>query len=166
MGRVGGLSIGTHKVNRLPIPKITTTVRVRYSETDQMGVVYYSQYLEYFEVGRNEFFRAVELPYTSLEERGIILPVVECCCQYLNPARYDDLLTIETFLTELKGASLIMQYQIRREADDAIIVAGFTRHGMVAPNGRPIRCPSDVRDHLVPLISPSSQITFPVPLTE
>ena len=78
-----------------------TTVRVRYAETDMMDVVYYGNYAQYFEIGRVESLRALGISYKSMEDMGIILPVVELQIKYLRPAQYDDLLTIKTTLKEL-----------------------------------------------------------------
>ncbi len=78
-----------------------TEVRVRYAETDQMGVVYYGNYAQYFEVGRVESIRQLGFTYKAIEELGIIMPVVELSCKYIRPAKYDDLLTIHTIVPEL-----------------------------------------------------------------
>ena len=74
----------------------TTNLRVRYAETDQMGIVYHSNYLIWFEVGRSELFRELDLPYTKFEEQGLGLAVVEASCRYRKPTHYDDNLTIFT----------------------------------------------------------------------
>ncbi|MDB5230729.1 MAG: acyl-CoA thioesterase [Chitinophagaceae bacterium] len=89
----------------------TTQVRVRYAETDQMNIVYYGNYAQYFEVGRVESIRQLGFTYKSMEEMGIIMPVVELNCKYLRPAHYDDLLTIKTTIRELPAAHRIEFYQ-------------------------------------------------------
>lgn len=78
-----------------------TQIRVRYAETDQMGVVYHSNFFPYFEVARAEAIREMGITYADMEKAGIIMPVVDVHCRYLRPARYDDLLTIKTILKEL-----------------------------------------------------------------
>ncbi len=79
----------------------TTNIRVRYAETDQMDVVYYGNYAQYFEVGRAESIRQLGFTYKDMEINGVMMPVVEMQCRYLRPAHYDDLLTVKTFLREL-----------------------------------------------------------------
>ena len=81
--------------------KTETTIRVRYAETDQMGLVYHGNYFTWFEVGRVEAFRQLGVAYADIEKEGIIMPIVDVHCRYLKPARYDDLLTIKTELREL-----------------------------------------------------------------
>jgi acyl-CoA thioester hydrolase len=95
---------------------VTTQVRVRYVETDQMGVVYYANYLVWFELGRVEVLRAVGLSYKTLEtEHGCILPVIEARCRYCAPARYDDEILIETSPALLRGTVMKFAYQVYRK---------------------------------------------------
>jgi acyl-CoA thioester hydrolase len=97
---------------------VTTQVRVRYAETDQMGIVYYANYLVWFELGRVELLRSVGLAYSRLEtDHGCILPVVEARCRYRSPARYDDEILIETRPAMLRGSVLKFAYQIFRISD-------------------------------------------------
>ncbi|MGH9560023.1 MAG: acyl-CoA thioesterase, partial [Terracidiphilus sp.] len=97
---------------------VTTQVRVRYAETDQMGVVYYANYLVWFELGRVEVLRAVGLSYKTLEtDHGCILPVIEARCRYCAPARYDDEILIETRPALLRGTVLKFSYEIYRNAN-------------------------------------------------
>jgi len=112
---------------------VTTTVRVRYAETDQMGVVYYANYLVWFEVGRVEYLRSLGYDYRQMEETdGAILPVVEANCRYRAPARYDDLIEIEATPVLLRGAVLKFGYRIYRAATDAaerqLLAEGETTH--------------------------------------
>ena len=89
----------------MPVPVITHQVRVRYAETDQMGIVYYANYLVWFELGRVELLRSLGLAYSQLEkEHECILPVVEATCRYRSPARYDDEILIETRPALLRGS--------------------------------------------------------------
>lgn len=117
-------------------------LRVRYSETDQMGYCYYGNYAQYFEVGRVEALRGVGMSYKNLEERGYMLPVLTLDVQYKAPAKYDDLLKIETRITEMKGARLIFNYTIRIE--DRIIATGNTTLVFVSKEDmRPTQPPAD-----------------------
>ena len=96
---------------------VTTEVRVRYAETDQMGIVYYANYLVWFEIGRVEVLRALGLTYSQLEtDHKCILPVIEATCRYRSPARYDDEILIETRPSMLRGSVLKFAYQIWRKA--------------------------------------------------
>jgi len=97
---------------------VTTQVRVRYAETDQMGIVYYANYLVWFEIGRVELLRSLGLAYSQLEiEHECILPVIEASCRYRAPARYDDEILIETRPALLRGSVIKFAYQIWRKAN-------------------------------------------------
>src|SRR5512132_2314735 len=97
--------------------KNLTTYRVIYGDTDQMGIVYYANYLRWFERGRSEFLRQIGLPYSNIEHQGFHFPVTEVNCRYGNSARYDDVIQIETGLVELGRASLSFAYQITRQGE-------------------------------------------------
>ena len=116
-------------------------VRVRYADTDQMGFVYYGNYLRWFEVGRTEMLRELGTSYREVEAAGIRLPVLEACCRYLRPARYDDRVVIETTLAELGRASLRFGYRVLREADGELLARGTTAHCFLDARGRPARPP-------------------------
>jgi acyl-CoA thioester hydrolase len=112
---------------------VTTEVRVRYAETDQMGIVYYANYLVWFEIGRVELLRALGLTYNRLEiEHQCILPVIEASCRYRAPARYDDQIAIETRPSMLRGSILKFAYQVWRKATLAeerkLLAEGETVH--------------------------------------
>jgi acyl-CoA thioester hydrolase len=122
---------------------VRSEVRVIYGDTDQMGVVYYANYLRYFEVGRSEFIRAKGLRYRDFEARfGLLLPVAEAGVKYLSPARYDDVLSVETALAELGRASARFGYRLLRET--ALIATGFTLHACVDGEGRVRRLPEQL----------------------
>src|SRR5918994_5875422 len=108
-----------------------TSYRVIYGDTDQMGVVYYANYLRWFEKGRSEFLRQIGLPYARIEQQGFNFPVVEVTCRYAQSARYDDVIRIETALTELGRAALSFTYRIVREPDGCILATGATRHASI-----------------------------------
>ncbi len=115
-----------------------TTVRVRYKETDQMGVVYYGNYFTWFEVGRNEFFRKLKSSCEELEVGNILLPVIKTGCEYLVPAKFDDEICIDTQLVKLKGVRMELRYKIYREKDNTLLAKGFTEHVFVDKNLKPI----------------------------
>lgn len=124
-----------------------TELRVRYQETDQMGFVYYANYLIWFEVGRNELFRELEIPYTLLEQKGVYIPVTKADCEYKYPARYDDIVVVYTKINNLTPARTRCEYVINRkdENKETLLAVGFTDHAFVNENGRPVslakKCP-------------------------
>ena len=117
----------------------TAEVRVRYQETDQMGVVYYGNYYTWFEVGRNEFFRDIGKDCMLLEKQGIYMPVIESQCKYKHGARYDDEVVIQTTVEEITGAKIEFYYRLLRKTDKMILAEGKTIHGFVDKDFRPIR---------------------------
>lgn len=120
----------------------TTTLRVRYGETDQMGYSYYGNYAQYFEVGRVEALRKLGMSYKSLEDRGIMLPVSHFEVNYKAPARYDDALDITTHISEMKGPRLIFIYEIH--VNGLLIATASTTLVFVAKETmRPIAPPED-----------------------
>ncbi|WP_074011016.1 acyl-CoA thioesterase [Numidum massiliense] len=104
-----------------------TEVRVRYQETDQMGVVYHSNYFVWFEVGRTALIRERGSSYRELEEKGIVLPVIEANCQYKAPARFEDVIRIETSVGELTPAKVRFDYRVVRD-DGKLLAVGHTLH--------------------------------------
>lgn len=121
-------------------------VRVRYAETDQMGVVYHANYLVWFEVGRTDLLRAFGWTYREMEASGVRLPVLEAHCEYRRPARYDDELEILTQGRLLSPVRLEFTYEVRLKADQRVVATGYTRHAAVDLAGRPCRLPIRVRD--------------------
>ncbi len=120
----------------------TSEIRVRYADTDQMKNVYYGKYFEYFEQGRSDFLRGLGLPYGELEAQGFLLPVIEAFARYKRPARYDDLLRVETKISEVPSARIRLEYTILREGEDEVLVEGYTEHTFVsASTGRLTRAP-------------------------
>ena len=109
-----------------------TQVRVRYAETDQMGVVYHANYLIWFEVGRVEHIRQLGLDYKSMEQdEGCGIAVVEATARYKSPARYDDQLTIRTRIDHVRGSIVRFTYAIHRSADNHLLAEGATTHIVV-----------------------------------
>jgi acyl-CoA thioester hydrolase len=126
--------------------QVCSQARVRYAETDQMGVVYYANYLVWFEVGRTDWLRQAGFTYRDLEASGIVLPVIEVRCEYRQPARYDDDLEIRTSGTLLSGVRVQFDYEIVRRATGVVAAAGRTVHASVDSAGRPARLPARVKD--------------------
>jgi acyl-CoA thioester hydrolase len=121
-----------------------TSYRVIYGDTDKMGVVYYANYLRWFERGRSEFLRESGVPYGEIEARGIHFPVVEANCQYAKPAHYEDLIAIETRLDSVSRASLVFSYRILRTGEDTPLATGFTKHACINGAGKVLRIPGDL----------------------
>jgi acyl-CoA thioester hydrolase len=122
-------------------------IRVIYGDTDQMGVVYYANYLRWFEAGRTEFLRAKGLSYSDFEAREkLVLPVAEAGVSYLLPARYDDLVAVETSLVLARRASARFEYAVRRGED--LLATGFTLHACVDGGGRIRRLPEDFAERM------------------
>ena len=125
-----------------------TNIRVRYEETDRMGVVYYGNFFTWFEVGRTELFRDIGLSYRTLEETdGIRLMVIEARCNYKSPVTYDDLISVETSLGKIRNTSLAFSYKIY--LDSTLVATGETSHVFTDKSGRPIKIPETVRRALL-----------------
>lgn len=117
------------------------TYRVPYADTDQMGFVYYANFLVYFERSRNEGLRALGLPYRQIEAEGVLLPVIEAHCNYLQPARYDDLLEIHWCFSTEGRTRVRAACQVRR--DGTLLAEGYTIHACVSRETlRPVRLPA------------------------
>ena len=123
-------------------------VRVRYAETDQMGVAYYANYLVWFEVGRTEWLRETGWTYREMEADGLSLPVIQASCDYKLGARYDDELEIRARGTLVSPVRLEFDYEIVRTSDEAIVAVGKTTHATLGPNGRPVVVPPRVKELL------------------
>ena len=127
-------------------PTSRSPVRVRYAETDQMGVVYYSNYLIWFEIGRTEWLRDTGWTYRAMEEDGIQLPVIEAHCEYRMGARYDDEVEIRTRASRLSPVRVQFDYEAVRRAGGAVLATGYTVHATIDRQGRPTRMPDRVKD--------------------
>jgi acyl-CoA thioester hydrolase len=123
-----------------------STYRVIYGDTDQMGVVYYANYLAWFERGRCEYMRERAFDYGKLEAAGYILPVVEATCRYKAPAKFDDLVVIETKIDKASRITITFSYRILREDSgvETILAEGTTIHACLTKAGKPVRWPADV----------------------
>jgi len=119
----------------------STSLRVRYPETDRMGVVHHTHFLAWFEIGRTEWMREAGCSYAELEQGGISMPVIEASCRYLSPARYDDVVAVEARLEEVTRVIVRFGYRIVRQADGKLLATGFTRHAATDSAGVPRRLP-------------------------
>ena len=120
-----------------------TTIRVRYQETDSMGVVYYANYLVWFEVARTEYMRASGICYRAMEEKGMYMMVAEVRCRYKAPARYDDIVRIQAWIPKIKNSS--MQFEYKLCIGDKLIATGESIHVFTGRSGRPVRIPEEIR---------------------
>jgi acyl-CoA thioester hydrolase len=126
----------------------TPAVRVRYAETDQMGVAYYSNYLVWFEIGRTEWLRDTGWTYREMEGEGLSLPVIEAYCEYRLGARYDDELEIRTLGRMVSPVRMAFDYEIVRRRDGAVLAIGHTVHATLDRAGKPVRIPARVKELL------------------
>lgn len=126
-------------------------VRVIFGDTDMMGVVYYANYLRYFESARADYWRSMGRTYRDLVAWGVALPVVEAHCEYKRPATYEDLLVIDIEVSEVRAASLRFSYRVTRGED--LIAIGETRHAVIGMDGKPKRLPPQMIAAMPPLVS-------------
>lgn len=121
-------------------------LRISYADTDQMGMVYYANYLTFFERGRTELFRNIGINYKIIEERGFYFPVIHAECRYLSPAKYDDIIEIETKISDITAASITCNYEIKCRGK--LLVTGKTKHPFVNKDLKPVRFPKDIKEIL------------------
>ena len=119
--------------------QVSHTFRVRYAETDAMGIAHHSSYVVWMEAGRTEFMRAHGFTYRELEAMGVLLPVLELNVRYRQAAVYDDELRVSTWLDELSRTRIKLAYAITRLPDDLLLAEGFTLHTFAGRDGRPLR---------------------------
>jgi acyl-CoA thioester hydrolase len=124
-----------------------TKIRVRYKDTDRMGVVYYGNYLTFFEVGRAEFMRDIGFPYSRMEADGYSLVVIEAFSKYHGNVGYDAMVTLRTRMTEIRGARVRFDYEVLSDKG-RLLVAGYTVHGCINSKSRPSRIPLSLRNFL------------------
>ena len=122
--------------------------RVRYAETDQMGVVYHGNYAQYLEMGRVEWLRRFGISYKTMEESGIMLPVISLSIDYKKSALYDDLISVETHLKKLPLVRIEFDYEIRNEANEILAVANTVLAFMDRHSKRPVKCPDYILDKI------------------
>ncbi len=119
--------------------------RVRYFETDAMGVVHHASYITWFEEGRSAFMRALGYPYSQLESEGVSLAVAEVSARYHRASRYDQEVRVTATMTEFQSRGVTFHYEVRRETDGELLVSGFTKHISVDREGRVIRIHDQAR---------------------
>jgi acyl-CoA thioester hydrolase len=132
-------------MSSISVKTTTSMVRVRYAETDKMGIVYYANYLVWFEIGRTDWLRDTGWTYRAMEEDGIQLPVIEAHCEYRQGARYDDEVEIRTRAQKLSPVRIQFDYEAVRRADGAVLATGYTVHATIDRQGRPTRMPDRVK---------------------
>jgi len=132
-------------------PVFRVEYRVIYGDTDAGSVVYNANYLRFFEIGRTEMMRSLGLPYSEMEQQGLILPVTETYLRYKAPAHYDDLLTIVVALMEVKKVSCRFHYRIvrKKENKEQLLLKGFTNHACVNREGKLTPFPEQIRESLL-----------------
>ncbi|MFC5682823.1 acyl-CoA thioesterase [Flavobacterium sp. MAHUQ-51] len=124
-------------------------VRVRYAETDQMGVVYHGNYAQYFEMGRVEWLRNIGISYKWMEENGVMLPVVSLTMNYKKPARYDDILRVKTIFKSQKSVKIEFDYEIYNEQDELLTIGHSVLVFVDMKTGRPIAAPNYVKTQIL-----------------
>lgn len=134
-GRTAGLSMESYDFE----------YRVRYGDTDKMGISYYANYFVWFEAARTEYFRELGLPYTECEKKGYYLPAVETGAKYFSPSTYDDLVVVRTSVARLGPTSMRFEYRVLNAARDKVHAEGFSVHVFVDRNMKPVRMPEKIR---------------------
>lgn len=128
------------------MPSTSTIFRVRYAETDAMGVAHHSNYFVWFEAGRTELMRSLGWSYRQMEdEAGVRLPVIEASCRFLRPVRYDDEVVVKTTARLMSRVRVAFDYELLRPADGTLLAQGRTVHAAVDAGGRPCRLPERAR---------------------
>ena len=130
----------------MPISVASTSLRVRYAETDAQGVVYHANHLVYFEVARGAFMREAGVDYNALEASGHFIVVAEANVRYLGAARYDDELTVTARVKELRNRSMTFEYELHRGA--TLLATGWTAHVCLGRDGKPVRWPETLLEHI------------------
>lgn len=119
-------------------------IRVRYQETDKLGIVYYANYYVWFEIARTEFFRSIGLPYAGMEQNGIYIVIANSSCQYKQPAYYDDRISVKSWISSVMNTSFTFEYEVVRGKD--LLAAGKTVQVVVNKDRKPVKIPSDIRE--------------------
>jgi acyl-CoA thioester hydrolase len=125
---------------------VETSLRVRYAETDAMGIVYHTNYIVWFEVGRGEFMRQQGGNYRQFEAQGLYLPVTEVDARFIAPARYDDVVVVRTFVAQVRSRTITMYYEVLMQETGQLLVTGHTKHLCTDREGRVRRFPPDLVD--------------------
>ncbi|MBD1372781.1 acyl-CoA thioesterase [Hazenella sp. IB182357] len=131
-------------------------IRVRYQETDQMGIVYHANYLVWFEVGRSDFTRGLGIHYQDIEDKGLLLPIIQVQCRYISPAKYDDEIQVYTELEKLEGSKMSFRYEVKRKLDGQRLVTGQTDHLWVNSEMKRVRIEDYFPDMYQKLTKPTN----------
>ena len=126
-------------------PALISVIRVRYAETDKMGVVYFANYLVWFEVARADLLRSLGWTYREMEHAGVSLPVIEAHCEYRKPAKYDDEIEVRTKGRMLSPVRMEFSYELVRRDDQSVAASGHTIHAALDAAGKPCRLPDRIR---------------------
>ncbi|WP_291321942.1 thioesterase family protein [Desulfonatronospira sp.] len=129
-----------------PAPETRHPHRVSYGETDAMGVVYYANYLHWFEMARSTYIRERGIGYAEIEARGVFLPVTEAWCKYMQPCRFDELIFIRAAVSRWGKASFTFCYEVLSREQDRVLTLGRTEHVCMGPEGRPVRVPAWLKE--------------------
>lgn len=108
-----------------------TELTVRYAETDQMGIVHHSVYPIWYEAGRTDYIKMFGISYTEMEAAGVMMPLINLTCHYGIPAKYEDVVVVETGATKLSAAKMVLYYEVKRKSDGVLLGSGTTEHGFV-----------------------------------
>ena len=119
----------------------TYKTKVYYKDVDQMGVVYYARYYEYFEAARTELLQSIDIDVTAVEDDGYFMPVVTSHCDYKISATFEDILLVETFINELPKATMRIDYEIYKNKNSDLLVSGYTTHAFTDKSGKPVKPP-------------------------
>jgi acyl-CoA thioester hydrolase len=142
----------------MPSERVSTPIRVRYAETDQMGVVYYANYLVWFEIGRTDFCRSRGFAYREMEsEDGLFIMVAEARCRYKAPARYDDDIEVRTSLREVRKRVLTFAYEVYRQPGEELLAEGDTVHVVTDRDGHPRVLPDKYRELFLATSGPAGR---------
>lgn len=120
-------------------------IKVYYKDIDQMGIVYYSRYFEFFEEARTEMLSSIGLDYTNVEENGAMLPVIEAHCEYKKGATFSQDLIVKTYIRELPKVKIKFEYKICPAGSDEILLTGYTVHACTNLEGKPVKMPKYIR---------------------
>lgn len=123
-------------------------IRIRYSETDQMGVVYHGNYAQFFEIGRTEWLRSLDITYKEMEKTGIMLPVISLHCNFKKSAFYDDILTVTTTLKKIPSVKIEFDYEITNQVNELICTGSTILAFINSKTKRPTRCPEYILEKL------------------
>jgi acyl-CoA thioester hydrolase len=140
-------SVVRHNADGRPV--VETRFRVRYHETDAMGIVHHAAYLTWFEEGRSAFTRAIDYPYAQMEADGMLLAVAEVTARYHRPAHYDEEVIVATCLAEFPSRGMTFTYEVRRASDHALLVTGSTKHISLDAAEKTMRIPEEMRARIL-----------------